>query len=114
MAAKKKAKKKIYEEDVILSTQSFKEARGDLEKPRLNLRGIVRGLRSYHSTADADESYVREEAEEGLQEVAARKGYTHVYGCKIVKVGDWDNNYGKCWETFYLMEGNGYSPSEIR
>ncbi|MFH1425267.1 MAG: hypothetical protein ABIG28_00870 [archaeon] len=104
---KKTAKKKEDSGTVVLCTQSFREAGGDLERLELTRAGTIRGGNSENSIFDVGLICAKGEAEDNLRKAAASEGYTHVYSCKTRKVKRPNEGRG----TFYIMEGVGYRAS---
>ena len=93
--------------EIVVSSVPFSSA-PELDKKRLISKGIIRGPRLNRSVEDIGEIGAREEAERALRAVAFLKGCSHVYGCSLIPVGGYDTTYGKVWETFYVIQGEGY------
>jgi hypothetical protein len=107
---KRKTKRKPKWESVIASSQTFREAGGELVRPRLVPVGMIRGDLSENYTLIVGKINARQEAEDELKYEAAREGCTHVYGCKIVEVECLVSAASSARGTFYFMEGDGYKP----
>ncbi|MFH1802745.1 MAG: hypothetical protein ABH864_04855 [archaeon] len=82
-------KKETEPKDVVISSQTFRDAGGDLERPRLKLGGFILGAGSKGVSSD-----------DSLRDQARARDYTHIY------------NFHEVNRSAGIIGGDGYYPIE--